>query len=371
MSSGERRYFWLKLKKDFFKRHDITIIKKMENGHEFILFYLELLCESLDHDGRLRFSDEVPYSTKMLSVLYDISEDIVNQAIDIFKEFGLLEILDDGTIYMTKMTEKVGSESQGAIQKRRQKELPKLAGGCKRLNANMLRLPNGKVHYVDEKRYGGNGMLIISLAGGQCELCGSDEGLLIHHNNGYSNDLSDLFCLCQECHGKAHSGNKPTLVHKWADSFAGEGGNFLPENRDKSIDIYKPLSNDKGIESTTPTQIVELYAKSCPSFPAVKTISDARRKAINARLKVYGLEDFKKLFEKAEASSFLKGANDRNWTATFDWLIKDANMAKVLDGNYDDKPGRKKKGQQANNPFKDFKQNDYDYDELEKKLIRN
>ena len=40
----------------------------------------------------------------------------------------------------------------------------------------------------------------------------------------------------------------------------------------------------------------------------------------------------------AEASSFLKGQNNRNWTATFDWLIADANMAKVLDGNYKDKP---------------------------------
>ena len=44
-----------------------------------------------------------------------------------------------------------------------------------------------------------------------------------------------------------------------------------------------------------------------------------------------------KLFENAENSSFLKGSNDRNWTATFDWLIKDSNMAKVLEGNYADK----------------------------------
>jgi hypothetical protein len=39
----------------------------------------------------------------------------------------------------------------------------------------------------------------------------------------------------------------------------------------------------------------------------------------------------------AEASSFLKGQNNRNWFASFDWLIKDANMVKVLDGNYTDK----------------------------------
>ena len=46
------------------------------------------------------------------------------------------------------------------------------------------------------------------------------------------------------------------------------------------------------------------------------------------------MDDFKTLFEKAEASDFLKGGNSSNWSATFDWLIKDANMAKVLDGNY-------------------------------------
>jgi hypothetical protein len=62
--------------------------------------------------------------------------------------------------------------------------------------------------------------------------------------------------------------------------------------------------------------------------------------AIKARLNTYTLEDFQTVFENAEASSFLKGSNDRNWTATFDWLIKDANMAKVLEGNYADKQQR-------------------------------
>ena len=87
-------------------------------------------------------------------------------------------------------------------------------------------------------------------------------------------------------------------------------------------------------------QIVDLYHSICKSFPSVRSLSDARKKAIRARLNTYTLDDFKTVFENAEASSFLKGANDRNWTATFDWLIKDANMAKVLEGNYVDKPQR-------------------------------
>lgn len=94
-------------------------------------------------------------------------------------------------------------------------------------------------------------------------------------------------------------------------------------------------------ESETPESSVfitirELYNSVCGSYPRLVKMSDARKRAISARLKTgYTLDDFRLLFEKAEASDFLKGANKRNWSATFDWLISDTNMAKVLDGNYD------------------------------------
>ena len=84
--------------------------------------------------------------------------------------------------------------------------------------------------------------------------------------------------------------------------------------------------------------IFDLYNTICVSYPKLTAQSAARIKAIKARFNSgYTTEDFKRLFEKAESSSFLKGKNDRNWSATFDWLIADKNMAKVLDGNYEDK----------------------------------
>lgn len=83
--------------------------------------------------------------------------------------------------------------------------------------------------------------------------------------------------------------------------------------------------------------IVDLYNSICTSFPSVRSLSEARKKAIKARLNTYTIDDFKQLFENAEASSFLKGDNNRKWSATFDWLIADSNMAKVLDGNYANK----------------------------------
>lgn len=85
--------------------------------------------------------------------------------------------------------------------------------------------------------------------------------------------------------------------------------------------------------------VVALYNSLCPSFPPVKALSNARRKAIKARMNAYTLDDFKTLFEKAEASDFLKGKNNRNWTADFDWLIKDANMVKVLEDKYNRERG--------------------------------
>lgn len=94
-------------------------------------------------------------------------------------------------------------------------------------------------------------------------------------------------------------------------------------------------------ESGTPENSIyatirELYNSVCGSYPRLVKMSEARKKAINARIRAgYTREDFRILFEKAEASDFLKGANKRNWRATFDWLISDTNMAKVLDGNYD------------------------------------
>lgn len=80
--------------------------------------------------------------------------------------------------------------------------------------------------------------------------------------------------------------------------------------------------------------IADMYNATCVSLPRCTKLSETREKALRARLRRYTVEDFKRVFEIAENTDFLKGANARNWSANFDWLIKDGNMAKVLDGNY-------------------------------------
>lgn len=122
---AEKRYYWLRLKNDFFKRHDIKIIEDMPNGKDYILFYLKLLVESVSHDGELRFSDTIPYNEQMLSTITNTNIDIVRSAMKIFIELKMVEILEDSTIYMREVEKMVGCETKWAEKKRLQRSKKK------------------------------------------------------------------------------------------------------------------------------------------------------------------------------------------------------------------------------------------------------
>lgn len=126
----DKKYYWLKLKKDFFKRHDIKIIEDMENGKDYILFYLKLLCESVDHEGNLRFSETIPYNEKMLSTITNTNIDVVRSAMKVFTELNMIEVLDDDTIFMRECNKMLGCETYWAEQKRKQREKQDKIGQC-------------------------------------------------------------------------------------------------------------------------------------------------------------------------------------------------------------------------------------------------
>ena len=140
------------------------------------------------------------------------------------------------------------------------------------------------------------------------------------------------------------------------------------QNIEKSTSDEVPEKSDAFSDQIT--TIRELYNSVCGSYPRLVKMSEARKKAIRARLRAgYTVDDFRRLFEMAEASDFLKGRNRRNWSATFDWLIADANMAKVLDGNYNHpakESGYHSAGGQSGTPnrFHNFEERQTDYDAM-------
>ena len=144
--------------------------------------------------------------------------------------------------------------------------------------------------------------------------------------------------------------NSPTTKGQKKDSCGTAAGQLRDTNKnvknvknDKNKDIevlHTSLSTEVDSTDRIPYQdIVNLYHSNCVSYPKLKTISGNRQKAISARWKQYkkNISVFDALFQKAEQSGFLKGANNRNWQADFNWLMNDANMAKVLEGKYDNR----------------------------------
>ena len=142
------------------------------------------------------------------------------------------------------------------------------------------------------------------------------------------------------------------------------GGDNVPtdvptENRDKILDIRDTDIRDEEREiegedigippaavSPPPPRpspcpfkkIMDLYHQICVSYPRIEDIDGERKKAVAARWRKYGdLAVFEQVFRIAQASSFMKGENGRNWSADFDWMMRPTNISKILEHKYDDK----------------------------------
>ena len=127
-----KKFYWLKLKRDFFKRHDIRIIEDMPEGEQIVLFYLKLMLESVDHEGELRFSETKPYTPEMLSSIFRVDVELVHTALKTLEDFELIRIEEDGTIVVEKLMSMVGYETDWARQKAEWREQQRQAEDSER-----------------------------------------------------------------------------------------------------------------------------------------------------------------------------------------------------------------------------------------------
>lgn len=119
---AEKKYYWLKLPRNFFGKHYIKILRAKENGELLVLFYMWMLTEAIDHKGRLRYSEDIPYDEEMLAEASGFALHIVTQALQQFTKLQLVITESDGTLFMPKSIEMVGSESASAQRVREYRE---------------------------------------------------------------------------------------------------------------------------------------------------------------------------------------------------------------------------------------------------------
>lgn len=149
---ANKKYYWLKLKEDFFEEDAISWIEEQENGKDYCLFYLKLCLKSLKTNGLLIRnvgSMLVPYDIKTLARVTNTEPDTVRVAMELFKKIGLVQILENGEIYISELQNMVGSETSKAqlMRNKRQKDKKVIESG----NNVTLMLPDSYLN--EENRY--------------------------------------------------------------------------------------------------------------------------------------------------------------------------------------------------------------------------
>ena len=114
----DKKYYYLKLKDNFFEREEIMVIESMPNGYKYSNILLKMYLKSLKREGKLMVTDYIPYNLQTLSSVLKHDEDTLRTAIELFKEFRLIEMLDNGQIYMNDIQNFVGLSSTEADRKR-------------------------------------------------------------------------------------------------------------------------------------------------------------------------------------------------------------------------------------------------------------
>lgn len=275
-----KRYYWLKLKEDFFAQPKIKKLRRIAGGDTYTIIYLKMQLLSLKNEGRLFFEGTEDNFVDEIALTIDEDPENVSVTVAYLIRHGLLEQCSDDEYSMPQAIESIGSEADSTERVRRFRNRNKTL---------------------------------------------SDVTSVLQSN------ATPLQCNTLEtaCNTEIE---KETDIDKHIESDINTEGE---KEKNVSCTSFPILCNT----------IQTLYNDICTSFPKCTSLSESRKKAIRARLNCgYTVEHFKILFQKAEASGFLKGRNDRNWRASFDWLVKDSNMAKVLDGNYDNWEGENHNG---------------------------
>ena len=273
-----KRYYWLKLKEDFFAQPKIKKLRRIAGGDTYTIIYLKMQLLSLKNEGRLFFEGTEDNFVDEIALTIDEDPENVSVTVAYLIRHGLLEQCSDDEYSMPQAIESIGSETDAAQRMRLKREREQ-------------------------------------------KLIGSDN--VSQERNNVTQECN----IVQNCYTE------------------------IETDKDKNLesDINTEGEKEKNVSSTSfpilCNTIQTLYNDICTSYPKCTSLSESRKKAIRARLNCgYTVEHIKILFQKAEASGFLKGRNDRNWRASFDWLVKDSNMAKVLDGNYDNWEGENHNG---------------------------
>ena len=297
--SDNKKYYYLKLKENFFEDEKIIMLESLPDGMLYSNILMKLYLRSLKREGKLMISDRIPYNPVALSQITRHSIGDVEKAIKVLQELELIEILDNGAIYMLDIQNFIGKSSTEGDRKR---EYRKRIEDEKMLKLNQsVNSDVTNVHQVD----------------------GQMSGQTSTRDITRYRDITRVKSL-ETTDDKSHSDINQSI------------------NQDCTLgkEMSPQLENSVKAEIKTNSEqakIIEEWNSIDDNVPNVTLIrsGSTRQRLLQARINEYGFDNVLKAIDNVKNSQYLKGYV-KPFRITFDWFIKPNNFPKVLDGNYND-----------------------------------
>lgn len=306
------KFYWLQLREEFFESDEIDWLEEQPNGPAQVLFYLKLCLKSLKTNGLLvrRVGQMlIPYDAEKLADFTKTDVNTVQCAIVNLKMCGLVEVLEDGTLFLSHLTNLIGSQSVGAMKRQQQRARQKEAKNVSLTNTRQ----------VDDK------------CRDKCPPEYRDKRLETRREDmgGNSAPLDDYDLIADEVGSEFDVVEPPP------------GPPACNEEKDQGSRM-PPCPYDR---------IVTLYHEILPELPRVATLTSKRRSWITARWRSVcttekvasqadGLDLFRGYFSLVRKSPFLMGlkqpgkGHSRTFKADLEWLMNESNFTKVVEGKY-------------------------------------
>lgn len=116
--ADNQKYYYMRLKDDFFDSEEMKLMEAMPDGYLYSNILLKLYLMSLKDNGRLCFKGTIPYSPEMVASITRHQVGTVKQALQVFQQMELVEVLDSGVIYMLNIQNFIGKSSTEADRKK-------------------------------------------------------------------------------------------------------------------------------------------------------------------------------------------------------------------------------------------------------------
>ena len=227
--SDNRKYYYLKLKENYFDDDSIVLLESMQDGVLYSNILLKLYLKSLKHGGRLQLDEDIPYTAQMIATITRQQIGTVERALQIFLKLGLVEVLDSGTFYMSNIELLIGQSSTEAERKRAAR-LQNKALSALRTNGGHLsdiRPPEIEIELekeIEKEREGETGHPAPAAYGRYNNVILTDTEL-----SGLKTELPDkweYYIDRLSCHiasaGKQYHSHAAT-IYKWAQEDAAKG----------------------------------------------------------------------------------------------------------------------------------------------------